>query len=319
MSDQRSPSEQGHSVLRSTDIVNELNALVYQYQTQTTNLNAVLQGNPINVTPLSENYDNSATEDFETSNESDSKVEWQTVTSKRRQLGSPTIDHKRTRTDSNKNIVENINNTINNNNNNNIISNPSSTNMFAGLQDESDGNNEQQNEEETTPKPPPIIIPNISDISGTSSDEVEILNFLKSPCQMDLPISKISNNEVTTEIHRLNNYKSPGYDYIDSKKCAIVVIVPKPNKPENSAKSYRPISLMVTFERIFLQRMLPVIEDHSIIPEHQFGFRVKHVAAELLQKTRMPNAECQQPKAQAKPKSMGANKQPNQLQETALS
>ncbi|XP_053960561.1 uncharacterized protein LOC128864828 [Anastrepha ludens] len=274
MSDQRSPSEQGHSVHRSTDIVNELNALVYQYQTQTTNLNAVLQGNPINVTPLSENYDNSATEDFEMSNESDSKVEWQTVTSKRRQLGSPTIDHKRTRTEGNKNIVENINNTINNNHNNIIISNSSSTNMFAGLQDESDGNNGQQNEEETTPKPPPIIIPNISDISGTSSDEVEILNFLESPCQMDLPISKISNNEVTTEIHRLNNYKSPGYDYIDSKvvkalpekaiqfltiiynailnlyhyptqwKCAIVVMVPKPNKPENSVKSYRPISLL---------------------------------------------------------------------------
>lgn len=57
-------------------------------------------------------------------------------------------------------------------------------------------------------------------------------------------------------------------------------MIPKPGKPENVVTSYRPISLLVTFskifERILLKRLLPVLESKNIIPEHQFGFRHKH-------------------------------------------
>ena len=54
----------------------------------------------------------------------------------------------------------------------------------------------------------------------------------------------------------------------------------KPNKPENSVTSYRSISLLSTFaklfERLFLKRLLPILEEKSIIPDHQFGFRYEH-------------------------------------------
>lgn len=63
-------------------------------------------------------------------------------------------------------------------------------------------------------------------------------------------------------------------------KCAEIILIAKPNKPENKVSSYRPISLLVTFskifERIFLRRLLPILENKNIIPEYQFGFRHKH-------------------------------------------
>ena len=53
-----------------------------------------------------------------------------------------------------------------------------------------------------------------------------------------------------------------------------------PNKQENVLTSYRPISLLSIFskifERILLERLLPVLDAQNIIPEHQFGFRNKH-------------------------------------------
>lgn len=148
---------------------------------------------------------------------------------------------------------------------------------------------------------------------GDRMDE-EISNFLDAPCQMSLPISHISTIEVELEIKNTNSKKSPGYDKIDGKtlktlpqkciqlltriynamlrldhyptqwKCAEVIMIQKPNKPENITSSYRPISLLVTFskvfERILLRRMLPVLENNNIIPEHQFGFRRGHGTVE---------------------------------------
>ena len=141
-------------------------------------------------------------------------------------------------------------------------------------------------------------------------DRCEIENFLDIPCQMDLPITHITPSEVRNAISKLNNTKSPGYDNIDSRvvkslpkkgvlflttifnsilrlshfpsqwKYAEIVMILKPNKPENTVASYRPISLLSTFskifERLFLKRLLPIIEKQNIIPEYQFGFRHKH-------------------------------------------
>ena len=57
-------------------------------------------------------------------------------------------------------------------------------------------------------------------------------------------------------------------------------MVPKPGKPENDIKSYRPISLLSSFskifERIFLRRLQPILDTQNIVPDHQFGFRYKH-------------------------------------------
>ena len=56
--------------------------------------------------------------------------------------------------------------------------------------------------------------------------------------------------------------------------------IKKPNKPEKLISSYRPISLLTTFSKIFemlfVSRLLPFLEKFKIIPDHQFGFRHKH-------------------------------------------
>lgn len=145
---------------------------------------------------------------------------------------------------------------------------------------------------------------------NTNEEKDETLDFLDSPCQMDLPLKHFSPNEVQKEIRTLSKGKSPGYDNINVNvaknltyksvifltlifncilrldrfpsqwKCAEVIMIPKPNKPENLLTSFRPISLLPIFsklfEKLFLRRLLPVLEKNNIIPDHQFGFRQKH-------------------------------------------
>jgi len=63
-------------------------------------------------------------------------------------------------------------------------------------------------------------------------------------------------------------------------KCAVISMIPKPGKPENLVASYRPISQLPTFskifERIFLSRMMAVRSVQDAIPDDQFGFRSHH-------------------------------------------
>jgi hypothetical protein len=48
--------------------------------------------------------------------------------------------------------------------------------------------------------------------------------------------------------------------------------------------SYRPISLLPiaskVFEKLLLKRLFPVVENTSLIPNHQFGFRQRHSTIE---------------------------------------
>lgn len=144
----------------------------------------------------------------------------------------------------------------------------------------------------------------------SDKDYQEIIDFIDTPCQMSEPIKPFSFREVLQEINKLNLKKSPGYDKIDAKaikflpkkgivflttlfnsiirlshfpsqwKHAKIIMVRKPNKPENLLSSYRPISLLPIFsklfERLFQSRLLPILEDINIIPDHQFGFRRNH-------------------------------------------
>jgi len=60
-------------------------------------------------------------------------------------------------------------------------------------------------------------------------------------------------------------------------KFAVIILVPKPNKPKHLSSSYRPISLLPVlgklFEEALLKRLLPILQNNLIIPNNQFGFR----------------------------------------------
>jgi hypothetical protein len=57
----------------------------------------------------------------------------------------------------------------------------------------------------------------------------------------------------------------------------------KPGKP-NELTSYRPISFLTVvpkgFENFLLKRLLPMVENNKLIPNHQFGFRQRHSTIE---------------------------------------
>jgi len=61
-------------------------------------------------------------------------------------------------------------------------------------------------------------------------------------------------------------------------KFSVIVMILKPGKSPDSPNSYRPISLLPLFskifEKIFLKRILPIIETN--LPNAQFGFRHNH-------------------------------------------
>lgn len=63
-------------------------------------------------------------------------------------------------------------------------------------------------------------------------------------------------------------------------KHAHVTMIPKVGKNRKFVQNYRPISLLPVlgklFERIILARIKNHINEHSIIPDHQFGFKAAH-------------------------------------------
>lgn len=63
-------------------------------------------------------------------------------------------------------------------------------------------------------------------------------------------------------------------------KISQIIMIPKPGKDLTQISSYRPISLLPTisklFERLLLSKITPYLNNSSIIPQHQFGFREKH-------------------------------------------
>ena len=55
-------------------------------------------------------------------------------------------------------------------------------------------------------------------------------------------------------------------------KCAKIVIIPKPNKPDNMLSTYRPIRRLAIFSKIFLQRLLPLLTDKILFQIISSGF-----------------------------------------------
>lgn len=154
-----------------------------------------------------------------------------------------------------------------------------------------------------------------SEIPDFENDE--ITKFLNSPLQMDVPIKNFSISEVKTATNQqLNPKKTPGHDKITGKllqelsskgyryitylfngilrtccfpeqwKMAQIILIPKPGKDQNRVESYRPISLLPVmsklFEKLFMNRLKPILSAKELIPKHQFGFRQKHATTEQI-------------------------------------
>lgn len=146
--------------------------------------------------------------------------------------------------------------------------------------------------------------------------EQEIDEFLNSDHQMSLPLKLTKPTEVKKFIFKLKNKKAPGFDLITAEvlkqlprkgvvlltiifnavlrlqyfpllwKISTINMVAKPGKPATEASSYRPISLLPVvsklFEKLLLQRLHPILEEHKIVPSHQFGFRAHHGTIEQI-------------------------------------
>jgi len=67
-------------------------------------------------------------------------------------------------------------------------------------------------------------------------------------------------------------------------KVSQIIPILKPGKPAEEVTSYTPISLLPIlsklFEKIFLTRIQPILHDKRVIPDHQLGFRQKHIHIE---------------------------------------
>lgn len=153
-----------------------------------------------------------------------------------------------------------------------------------------------------------VFEPNNAD---PNTDYSTIYDFLECPLQMDPPIRSFTYSEVkNTIMENIHPKKAPGYDLITGKvlqecstkgfkfiqlifnailrtnyypshwKISQVIMLPKPGKKPEELNSYRPISLLPTlskaFEKLLLKRMLPILENKNLIPDHQFGFRTGH-------------------------------------------
>lgn len=144
--------------------------------------------------------------------------------------------------------------------------------------------------------------------------EQEVDIVVNSDQQLSLPLKLVTPKELYKKIKNLENKKAPGFDLITGEvlkhlprkavvfltmlfnaimrvqhfpmlwKVSQICMIAKPGKPPTEPSSYRPISLLPViskvFEKILLDRLRPVLQEHKIIPDHQFGFREGHSTVE---------------------------------------
>lgn len=132
----------------------------------------------------------------------------------------------------------------------------------------------------------------------------------------DNSIPLVTRKELLKEIKSLKLKKAPGFDLITAQvlknltkkalsflqlllnaaiklrfvpstwKVAEIIMIPKPGKPPNDVKSYRPISLLPIISKLFeiiIQKRIQVyIKRFNVIPNHQFGFRKSHATIDQI-------------------------------------
>jgi len=71
-------------------------------------------------------------------------------------------------------------------------------------------------------------------------------------------------------------------------KMAQIIMISKPNKNPIEVRSCRQVSLLPIisklFEKLFLQKLMPVITEKRLISNHQFGFHSKYTTVEQTHK-----------------------------------
>jgi hypothetical protein len=67
-------------------------------------------------------------------------------------------------------------------------------------------------------------------------------------------------------------------------KATQIILILKPRKSLNELTSYWPISplpiVSKVFEKLLLKKLLSVVENNRLIPNHEFGFRQRHSTIE---------------------------------------
>jgi Reverse transcriptase (RNA-dependent DNA polymerase) len=146
-------------------------------------------------------------------------------------------------------------------------------------------------------------------------EEIFIQQVIEAPYQMDFLIEPFKIAEIRSVIAiNLNPKKAPGYDLVTGKilkelppegikmvtmvynailrlgyfpsqwKVAQMILIQKAGKDATEPASYRPISLLPilskVFEKLFLAKIKPLLEERHLIPSHQFGFREQHSTVE---------------------------------------
>lgn len=80
--------------------------------------------------------------------------------------------------------------------------------------------------------------------------------------------------------------------YCYTKNKMLPTPSPKPGKPLENVKSYRPTILLPTMSKVvkklILSRLQPTLIERKLLPEHQFGFRPQHVTKERIHRICKP-------------------------------
>lgn len=117
----------------------------------------------------------------------------------------------------------------------------------------------------TSPKEVKLIIKKLKNKKAPGDDSITSLLIKKLPMKTVVFITK------------LFNYMFMFAYFPTDWKTAKVIALPKPGKDPTNPKSYRPISLLCTFSKIFekliQKRMLNHINKNSLLSDNQFGFR----------------------------------------------
>lgn len=127
--------------------------------------------------------------------------------------------------------------------------------------------------------------------SASPEDLAETMAFINAPSQNALPISHVSPEEVCLSPEHF--YSMLRIHHFPSQwKCAVISMLPKPGNRENLVESYRPISLLPTFskifEKIFLSRIMGVrsVKDWpfliiSLVIGNAKGPQIKHIESSI--------------------------------------